>query len=117
MVYQITKIINNSANSVLLTNPKSERDTHLVMKNSSVALYYYPEIQYVREGEPVNYGIVIKKALNIYTKTNNWCFWDNGKDGLLGVSEPDGYLVFLKHKASNLQLTIDAAGVPSFAAV
>jgi len=117
MTYTITKIINESWKSVLLTNPKSERDTYLLVKNSSLVPSPLAEIQYLTERN-VSYEMAVKRALNIYTASDNWCFWDNGRDEILGYGEKDvSLIVFLKHPATNLYLTIHQNGEPSFAAV
>jgi len=111
MVYHITKITNNSSKSVLLTNPKSERDTHLLAKNSSLVPDYPPKVEYITES-PVHYERAVKAALNIYTSIGNWCFWDNGKDTLVGLMEGGSSNVFLTHHATNLWLNIDENGSP-----
>src|SRR4051794_13587235 len=116
MTYTIIKIINNSSKSVLLINPKSERDTYLLAKNSSRVPSPRAEIQYITE-KNVSYEMAIKRALNIYTASDNWCFWDNGRDTLVWCGEKEGEINSLTHRAINLHLTINENGVPSFAAV
>ena len=117
MTYTITKVINNSSKSVLLTNPKSERDTYLLAKNSSRVPSPLAEIQHITE-KNIPYEMAIKRALNIYTASDNWCFWDNGRDTLVGCGEKDeDEIIFLAHSATNLHLIINENGVPSFAAV
>jgi hypothetical protein len=115
MAYHITKIINNSSKTVLLTNPKAERDTHLVPKNNSLSPPNPPLVESIRESN-VSYETAVTKALNIYTMQNNWCFWDNGSSTAL-VGLADGgqtYTTFPTQNATELELTIDAEGVPSF---
>jgi len=107
MTYTITEIINNFSKSVLLTNPTSERDTHLLAKNSSLVPSPLAEIQYITE-KNILYEMATKRALNIYTASDNWCFWDNGRDTLVGCGEKDGgEIIFLTHSATNLHLTIN----------
>jgi hypothetical protein len=65
MAYHITKIINSSPKSVLLTNPKASRDRHLVTKNNWLLLRYPPLVERIRESD-VSYETVVTKALNIY---------------------------------------------------
>jgi hypothetical protein len=120
MVYHITKIVNNSPTSVVLTNPVAGRDRHLIAKNSLLAPPYPPKVEYLNEAI-VSYETVMGKALNIYTAKNNWCFWDNGSsDHLVGLGEGEGSLKTFPIKvhpnmgAPKLELTIDESGMPSF---
>ena len=119
MTFNIGKISNSSPKTVLLTNPVSERDTHLVPIHTFINPKYSPKIQSLKDFN-ITYDMATKKALNIYTGANNWCFWDNGnKDHLVGLAEGENNLVVfrLDKTASSLELRVDNTGTPAFYAI
>jgi len=118
MTFHIGKITNSSPKSVLLTNPVAERDTHVLPVQTNIKPPYPPKIEYIK-GFDTTYEIAIKKALNIYTGANNWCFWDDGStDHLVGLSEGNSLQAFFfKDRAASLELRVDNAGTPSFHAL
>ena len=118
MAYNITRIINNSSKSVILTNPVAERDTHLVTKNSSLRLEYKPLIESIRE-KTVFYETAVTKTLNIYTMKNNWCFWDNGSNTALLLLGEGGemHVTLVTDSFTDLKLIVDYDGIPTFAPV
>jgi hypothetical protein len=119
MTFNIDKISNFSPKTVLLTNPVSERDTHLVPIQTTINPKYSPKIQSLKDFG-ITYDMATKKALNIYTGANNWCFWDNGnKDHLVGLADGENNLVVfrLDKTASSLELRVDNTGTPAFYAI
>ena len=81
MSFHIYQFSNLSPKSVLLTNPASPRDTHLLPMREFMEPEYPPLINFLKASEITldRYDLLLKKALNIYTGTNNWCFWDFGE--------------------------------------
>jgi hypothetical protein len=78
MTYHIPQIDNQSDRSVALTNPltgTSKRDCVLILPKTLHKPDPAPEVNKI-EGNPT-YTQATKTALNIYTKTDNYCFWDN----------------------------------------
>jgi hypothetical protein len=114
MVYHITKIVNNSSKTIVLTNPVAQRDRHVVTKNSWTIPPHPPKIEIIKDNT-VSYPTALKKALNIYTSKNNWCFWDNGAAGLLGIGDNGDPLKFpTPPNVTRVVLKISEDGVPSF---
>jgi hypothetical protein len=87
MSFHIHEFINLSPKSVLLTNPVAPRDTHLLPAGRSMKPQYPPLINFIKASETRldRYDLLLQKALNIYTGTNNWCFWDFGEKNRLNV--------------------------------
>jgi hypothetical protein len=124
MVYTITKIVNNSPKAIVLTNPLREQDRHVVPADvldpneqpNIVVLDPPVKIEIIKD--PTTYPTALKKALNIYTMKNNWCFWDSGvKDAnvLIGAGEgEDKTLLGLPGGATKLELVVSKDGAPSF---
>ena len=81
MSFHIDEFIDLSPKSVLLTNPVSPRDTHLLPVRGSMKPQYPPLINFLKASEIRldRFDLLLKKALNIYTGTHNWCFWDFGE--------------------------------------
>ena len=81
MPFHIYQFSNLSPKSVLLTNPASPRDTHLLPGRGFMEPEYPPLINFLKASEITldRYDLLLKKALNIYTGTHNWCFWDFGE--------------------------------------
>jgi hypothetical protein len=117
--FHITKIVNNSSKTVVLTNPVAGRDRHVVTKHSWVIPPHAPKIEVIKSN-PASYADALKKALNIYTSKNNWCFWDNGGSGsssaLIGIGEGGGKFIFDTPDAEKVVLNISNDGTPSFSA-
>jgi hypothetical protein len=118
MAYHIKKIFNYSPKSVVLTNPKALRDRHLVTKGTTLLLEHPPLVESIKESD-VPYETAVTKALNIYTMKNNWCFWDNGSStALFRLGEGEAsYTTFVTDSPTDLKLTVDYDGTPSFAPV
>ncbi len=119
MTYHISKIINNSRKSAVITNPAPHseagwQDSRLVLPGT-----YNParpiEVNFIRQSGVVSYEAAAKTALNIYTLKDNWCFWDNGNSALNGVADLAAQDVnFYNGPGGNLALTIDAEGNVGF---
>jgi hypothetical protein len=117
MSFHIHEFSNLSPKSVLLTNPVALRDTHLLPVASSVKLEYPPLINVVKNVQVGDYDLLLKKALNIYTGTNNWCFWDYGENNALHMQGEMVWKVedvIFSKPASQLGLRIDHSGKPTF---
>lgn len=80
MSFHIHEFSNLSPKSVLLTNPVAPRDTHLLPVGRSMKPEYPPLINFIKASDIRldRYDLMLEKALNIYTGTNSWCFWDFG---------------------------------------
>jgi Papain-like cysteine protease AvrRpt2 len=120
MVYHITKIVNNSPKTAVLTNPVAARDRHVVTKHSWTIPPHPPKIEIIKDSN-VTYPTAMKKTLNIYTGKNNWCFWDNGVSGsgsgLIGIGEGgDRFLFPTPPNTPKLVLNVSNDGTPSFSA-
>ena len=118
MSFHIHAFSNLSPKSVLLTNPVAPRDTHLLPTGRSLTkLEYPPLINVIQNVQIDKYEILLEKALNIYIGTNNWCFWDSGKnDRLLLLGERTWKveeIVFGK-PTSWVGLRVEYAGTPTF---
>lgn len=118
MTYHIKEIDNKSDKSVALTNPltgTSKRDCVLILPHTVYKPEYKPEVNKI-SGNPT-YTLATKTALNIYTKTNNYCFWDNTNSACdwlgEGHTSPDSY----NASAGDLKLTINANGTIQFASL
>lgn len=119
MTYHISKIINNSPKSAVITNPAPHteagwHDSRLVLPGS-----YIParpiEVNFIRQSGTISYEIAAKTALNIYTLKNNWCFWDNGNSALNGTADLAAENVnFYNGHGGNLVLTVNADGSVGF---
>jgi hypothetical protein len=127
MVYNITKIFNNSPQAVVLTSPVREQDRHVVpadvedpSQQPNIVVPDPPVKIEIIKDNTVTYPTALKKALNIYTLKNNWCFWDNGDKGvnvLIGAGEgEDKILLPLPPNTTKLELFVSLEGVPSFRA-
>jgi hypothetical protein len=119
MSFHIDEFSNLSPKSVLLTNPVAPRDTHLLPGGQSMKPKYAPLINFIktREIQLNRYDLLLKKALNIYTGTNNWCFWDFGEKNqlhLLGERTWDVIVVEFDKPASYVGLRVDYSGKPVF---
>ncbi|HEX4771533.1 MAG TPA: hypothetical protein VH351_11910 [Bryobacteraceae bacterium] len=112
MAYHITLVTNNSSSSIALTNPAYEADSRLVGPNRP----YVPErpiLVNTMGGNP-RYLDAIGTAVNIYSNTDNYCFWDNTNSAINGIGEKGSPLGF-NMSAGNLQITINADGTLAFA--
>jgi len=112
MAYHITLVTNHSNRSIAITNPATEADSKLVGPNST----YVPKRPILvnkLEGNPT-YAEAITKAINMYTKTDNYCFWDNTNSAVNGIGENGGTIAF-NSSAGNLDITVKADGTLSFA--
>jgi hypothetical protein len=68
MSFHIYQFSNLSPKSVLLTNPASPRDTHLLPMRGFMEPEYPPLINFLKASEITldRYDLLLKKALNIY---------------------------------------------------
>jgi Papain-like cysteine protease AvrRpt2 len=124
MTYHIIRIVNDSPWAVVLTNPVTDRDTHIVPASygdpaiaGRLVPANPPKIETIKDNT-IAYPAALKRALNIYTFKNNWCFWDNGVEGvntLIGAGENDAKILLnLPPKVTDLELAVSPEGVPSF---
>ena len=118
MPFHIYQFSNLSTKSVLLTNPASPRDAHLLPGRGFMEPEYPPLINFLKASEITldRYDLLLNKALNIYTGTNNWCFWDFGEKNrlqMLGENTPWEYVKFDK-PPSRVGLQVNHAGKPTF---
>jgi hypothetical protein len=118
MSFHIDEFIDLSPKSVLLTNPVSPRDTHLLPVRGSMKPQYPPLINFLKASEIRldRFDLLLKKALNIYTGTNNWCFWDFGdKNQLQILGENTSWeSVKFDKPPSRIGLQVNPAGQPTF---
>jgi hypothetical protein len=126
-VFHISKI-HNFDSAVAIVNPNSGRDSRLTLKDQE----YFPDNpievpKYTAEGtlsykDAEKGGLPIVKGklpmMNIFTKTENWFIWDNGKSQLWGVKEhdPNNNHELYKGSGGNLWLTVESNGSLVFAA-
>jgi hypothetical protein len=121
MTYHINQIDNNSNKSVALTNPAANpngRDSRITLPGVKYKPANAVMVNFIEQSTTVPYNQAVSTALNIYTKADNWCFWDDGDSQLLGVREddPNINISLYKGKGGNLKMTIAPDGVPSFTA-
>ena len=126
MVYTIVRIVNNSPKTAVLTNPVGDKDRHVVpawddfVSEDPGVLVPHPPVKIEVIKNPTTYPTALKKALNIYTLKNNWCFWDSGVKGandLIGAGEgEDKSLLHLPPNTTKLELFVSDRGVPEFRA-
>lgn len=121
MAYHIAKIDNRSPRSAVLTNPaplsdEGWQDFRLIRENHNFIYERRPLINKftvpLKRGDII-YQRVIDKAFNLYTFAGNWCFWDNGKDAILGASErdkDDDLISFFSNSACDVIIVIDKDG-------
>jgi hypothetical protein len=64
-------------------------------------------------GNP-SYGTALRTANNIYTSSDNYCFWDNQNSAINGTGEKGSKISF-NMSAGNLQITVNADGSLTFA--
>jgi hypothetical protein len=119
MTYHISKIFNKSSKSVAITNPATESDSRLI---PATTLYTPKVFIAVNSITPktgtVPYQDAAGTALNIYTASDNFCFWDNGNNALNGVGESntsDNNIDYYNGPAGNLILTVNDNNSISFA--
>jgi hypothetical protein len=118
MSFHIHEFSNLSPKSVLLTNPVAPRDTHLLPVGRSMKPEYPPLINFLKASEIKldRFDLLLKKALNIYTGTNSWCFWDFGDKNqlqMLGENIAWKYVNFDK-PTSWVGPQVNPAGKPTF---
>jgi hypothetical protein len=114
MAYHIKTIENRSDRSVALTNPltgTSKRDCVLILPGPFTP-DNAPLVNKI-SGNP-SYKTATETALNIYTKTDNYCFWDNTNSAVnwLGENNPatDGF----NATGGELKLIINENGTIKF---
>jgi len=120
MTYHIKQIDNQSDRSVALTNPKtgtSKRDCVLILPAPSQKQPYVPEhppeVNKI-EGNP-SYAKAAATALNIYTKADNYCFWDNTDSAANWLGEaPNSTIQSYNASGGDLKLIISSSGTISF---
>ena len=111
MAYHITLVSNNSSSSIAITNPAYEADSRLVGPKSNYSPQR-PILVNTIKGNPT-YQQAMGQANNIYTFSDNFCFWDNGNSAVNGVGEKGG-TINLNASAGNLQVTVNADGTLTF---
>ncbi len=111
MAYHITLITNNSNKSVAVTNPAATRDAALIPPNTPYTPERRIEINKMK-GNPT-YSDAVGTANNIYTYSDNYCFWDNTNSAVNGVGE-NGLTISFNAKAGDLQVTVNANGTLTF---
>jgi hypothetical protein len=111
MAYHITLVTNNSNSSIAITNPAAEGDSKLVGPNAT----YKPNrpILVNKIGGNPTYADAFTKANNIYTRTDNYCFWDNGNSAVNGLGEQGATIAF-NASAGNLEITVTSTGTLTF---
>jgi hypothetical protein len=119
MALWIYQFSNKSPKSVLLTNPYTARDTHLLPVTSMIKPDNPPLIRFLDDRliDKSEYGLLLRKALNIYTGTRNWCFWDCGKDDRLHMMGERTWKIeeyVFGERGSELTLQIEHDGKPYF---
>ena len=118
MSFHIHEFSNLSPKSVLLTNPASPRDTHLLPGRGFMEPEYPPLINFLKASEITlaRYDLLLEKALNIYTGTNNWCFWDFGEKNQLRMLAENMSKVDIDfgRPTSWVGLQVNPAGNPTF---
>jgi hypothetical protein len=115
MTYHIPQIDNQSDRSVALTNPltgTSKRDCVLILPHTLYKPEYPPEVNKI-SGNP-SYTEATKTALNIYTKTDNYCFWDNTDSACNWRGEDTSATDTYNASGGNLKLIINANGTIQF---
>lgn len=114
MAYHITLVTNNSPSSIAITNPAYEGDSMLVGPGPDKT--YVPKRPILVNTMPGNpsYLEAIGPANNIYTSTDNYCFWDNTNSAVNGVGEKGSKISF-NMSAGNLQITVNSDGTLMFA--
>jgi hypothetical protein len=115
MTYHIPQIDNQSDRSVALTNPltgTSKRDCVLILPKTPYKPENAPEVNKI-SGNPT-YTEATKTALNIYTKTDNYCFWDNGNSACDWRGENSTTTDTYNASGGNLKLTINPNGTIQF---
>jgi len=114
MAYHITLVTNQSTSSIAITNPAAGRDSKLVGPGPNTTYTpQYPILVNTIGGNP-NYLQAIETANNIYTVSDNYCFWDNGNSAVNGIGEKGGKISF-NASAGNLTITVNADGTLTFA--
>ena len=111
MAYHITSITNKSAASVAITNPAHEADSRLVVNGDT----YNPErpilVNKITTSGTVNYQTAAATALNLYTASDNFCFWDNGSSAANGVGQKSsGNFSYYSGPAGNLAIVVGPDG-------
>jgi hypothetical protein len=118
MSFHIYEFSNLSPKSVLLTNPVAPRDTHLLPVGRSMKPQDPPLINFLKASEARldRYDLLLEKALNIYTGTNNWCFWDFGEKNQLRMLAENMSKVDIDfgRPTSWVGLQVNPAGNPTF---
>jgi len=116
MTYHIPQIDNQSDRSVALTNPltgTSKRDCVLILPKTLHKPEHPPEVNKI-SGNPT-YTQATKTALNIYTKTDNYCFWDNTNSACDWRGENSTGTDSFNASGGDLKLTINPNGTIQFA--
>jgi hypothetical protein len=118
MSFHIHEFSNLSPKSVLLTNPVAPRDTHLLPSGRSLTKFDHPPlINLIKTVDISDYGTLLEKALNIYTGTNNWCFWDFGQNDRLHLLGERTWKVMefaFDKPAEHVRLEVTYSGEPFF---
>ncbi|MEO8131869.1 MAG: hypothetical protein ABI822_32545, partial [Bryobacteraceae bacterium] len=112
MAYHITLVTNKSNSSIAITNPAYEADSKLVANGAA----YVPKRPILVNKIPGNpsYADALTQAVNIYTSTDNYCFWDNTNSSVNGVGQKGGAIPAFNMSAGNLQITINPNGTLTF---
>ena len=113
MAYHITLITTKSASSIAITNPAHEADSVLIANGSA----YVPKRPILINKIPGNptYADALSQAVNIYTFTDNYCFWDNTNSSVNGIGQKGGAIPAFNMSAGDLQITVSPTGTITFA--
>jgi len=124
MAYHITLVTNNSNTSIAITNPAYEGDSMLVGPAPANNPGSNPGCNPYTPGRPIlvnklsgnpTYQEALPKANNIYTNTDNFCFWDNTNSAVNGIGQKGTNKISFNASAGDLQVTVLANGTLSFA--
>jgi hypothetical protein len=113
MAYHITLVVNKSTSSIAITNPANEGDSMLVGPvDFSENNPYKPQrpILVNKIGGNPTYTEAITEAINIYTSSDNYCFWDNENSSVNGIGQNNGDKIVFNMSAGNLEITITPDG-------
>lgn len=116
MVYHISLFDNsNGQTDVVTANPRAQRDTYFIQAGQSKVPGNFVEIN-ANGGTWTTYQAAFPYANWIYTASKTYCFWDNTKSGINGVTQqdPKTILAIYNGGAGNLVLTVNSDGTISF---
>ena len=112
MAYHITLVVNNSDRSIAITNPVYEADSKLVLPQQK----YTPQRPILIDtmaGNPT-YVEAAAKANNIYTKADNYCFWDNTNSAIDSLGQNSRNTTTYNAGAGNILVLVNEDGTLNF---